>query len=76
MLGLTFADPADYDKVREDDRASIVGLKELAPGNDVTVVLTHADGSEDRLTCKHTMTAEQIEWYQAGSALAWIGRQG
>ncbi|MEE8105568.1 MAG: aconitate hydratase [Planctomycetota bacterium] len=76
VLGLTFADPADYDKVREDDRASIVGLKELGPGKDVTVVLTHADGSEDRLTCKHTMTAEQIEWYQAGSALAWIGRQG
>src|SRR5262245_23154341 len=49
ILPLTFADKSDYDKVREDDRVSIVGLKDLAPGKDVMAILHHADGSEDEL---------------------------
>ena len=69
MLPLTFADPADYDKVQEDDRIDILGLKELAPGRPLTVVLHHADGSEDRFPVNHTLTDEQIEWFKAGSAL-------
>ena len=69
MLPLTFADPADYDKVQEDDRIDILGLKELAPGRPLTVVLHHADGGEDRFPVNHTLTDEQIEWFKAGSAL-------
>jgi aconitate hydratase len=76
VLALTLQDAADYDKVREDDKVSVVGLKDLAPGRPVTVVLNHADGSKDELTCTHTLTKQQIEWFQAGSALAWIGQQG
>ena len=32
LLALTFQNPADYDRIREDDRLSLVGLKDLAPG--------------------------------------------
>ncbi len=69
MLPLTFADPADYDKIQEDDRITVEGVEALAPGKPVTVVLKHADGSEDRFAAKHTMNADQIKWFEAGSAL-------
>ncbi|HSN56132.1 MAG TPA: aconitate hydratase [Candidatus Sulfomarinibacteraceae bacterium] len=69
VLPLTFADPADYDKVRVDDRISILGLDELAPGKPVTAVVHHADGSDERITLKHSFNAEQVEWFKAGSAL-------
>jgi aconitate hydratase len=69
VLPLTFADPADYEKVAEDDRISVTGLAGLAPGREVTVVLHHADGSQDSVTTKHTLNQEQIAWFRAGSAL-------
>jgi aconitate hydratase len=69
LLPLTFADPADYEKVREDDRVSILGLAALAPGKDLTVVLHHAGGKRDEIRAKHTFNAEQIGWFKAGSAL-------
>ncbi|MGD1147332.1 MAG: aconitate hydratase [Thermoanaerobaculaceae bacterium] len=69
LLPLAFADPADYDKVREGDRVSIVGLAELAPGKAVNVVLHHADGTKDEIACAHTFNAEQVGWFRAGSAL-------
>ena len=69
LLPLTFADPADYDKVREADRVSIVGLAALAPGKPLKVVLHHADGSKDEIACTHTFNAEQVGWFRAGSAL-------
>lgn len=69
VLPLTFANPADYDKVQEDDRVSIVGLTELAPATQLTIVLHHADGTTDEFNVNHTMSAEQIEWFRAGSAL-------
>jgi aconitate hydratase A / 2-methylisocitrate dehydratase len=68
-LGLTFANPADYEKVRQDDTIDIPGLGEMAPGKDLTVVLHHADGTEDRFEVKHTYNRQQIEWVRAGSAL-------
>lgn len=72
VLPLTFVDPADYDKVQEDDRVDVLGLTELAPGQELTIVLKHADGSQDTFAVKHTLTAEQIEWFKAGSALNYI----
>ncbi len=69
VLPLTFAGPADYDKVKEDDRLSLTGLRELAPGKPVKGVLKHADGKSEELSLNHTLTAEQIEWFKAGSAL-------
>ena len=69
ILPLTFANPADYDRVQERDHLSIVGLSELAPAGELTVVLHHADGSEDRIQTRHTLNADQIAWFRAGSAL-------
>ncbi|MDH4170654.1 MAG: aconitate hydratase [Acidimicrobiia bacterium] len=75
ILALTFADPADYDKVREDDRVAVEGLADLAPDSEVTVVLTHADGSTDRIQTRHTFSHDQIGWFRAGSALNVIRQQ-
>ncbi len=69
VLGLTFADPADYDKVQEDDTVETVDLDQMAPGQPVTLKFTHADGSEDLVKAKHTYNENQIEWLRAGSAL-------
>ncbi len=69
MLPLTFADPADYEKIRVDDRVSIRGLAEMKPGGQLTVVLHHADGGEESFPVNHTLNAEQIQWFRAGSAL-------
>ncbi|RYF07341.1 MAG: aconitate hydratase, partial [Deltaproteobacteria bacterium] len=69
MLPLTFFDPADYDRVREDDRVSILGLKGLAPDRPLTIELRHQDGSKERFDVLHTFTDEQIGWFVAGSAL-------
>ncbi|MFQ5556378.1 MAG: aconitate hydratase, partial [Acidimicrobiales bacterium] len=76
VLALTFADPADYDKVLEDDRVAVIGLTDLAPEAPVTVVLTHADGSSDEILTNHTMSPDQIEWFRAGSALNIIRTRG
>lgn len=69
MLALTFADKGDYNKIREDDRISIRGLRSFAPGEPLTIVLHHADGSEESFPAHHTYNALQIEWFKAGSAL-------
>ena len=69
LLPLTFADPADYEKVRADDAVDVIGLDSLAPGSHLRVVLTHADGSTDEFAANHTMSDEHIEWFVAGSAL-------
>src|SRR6202008_1432228 len=66
MLAITFAAPADYDKVQEDDTIAIKGLTTFAPGKQLTVVLTHKDGTEDTFAVNHTYNAQQIEWFKAG----------
>ncbi len=75
VLPLTFQDPADYEKIRSDDRISIVGLAELAPGKPVKAIIHHADGSEDTIWLNHSLNEEQIEWFKAGSALNVLRRQ-
>ncbi len=69
MLPFTFANPADYDKVQETDWISILGLEGLAPKKQMTAVIHHVDGKEDRILLNHSMTADQIQWFKAGSAL-------
>jgi aconitate hydratase len=69
VLPLTFADAADYDAIREDDRVSVLGLTGLAPGQPVTIVARRADGSEHRFAARHSFSADQLEWFRAGSAL-------
>jgi aconitate hydratase len=69
LLPLRFVNPSDYDKVREDDTVDVAGLVSFAPGKNLKVILRHADGSEDSFEVSHTFNAEQIGWFQAGSAL-------
>lgn len=69
MLALTFANPADYDKIQEDDAIDINGLTSFAPGVPLSVVLHHADGTTDEFAVNHTYNQGQIEWFKAGAAL-------
>jgi len=75
MLGLTFANESDYDKIQEDDTFNFVDLNEFAPGKPLTLELVHADGSKDNISLNHTYNASQIEWFEAGSALNLIKQQ-
>jgi aconitate hydratase len=69
MLALTFVNPADYDKIQEDDSIDIIGLTSFAPSVPLTVVLNHKDGSKEEIKVNHSYNAQQIEWFKAGSAL-------
>lgn len=69
LLGLTFVNPDDYEKIRQDDTIDIEGFESMAPGKNLTVVLHHADGTEDRFEVAHTYNEAQIAWVRAGSAL-------
>ena len=69
MLGITFANPADYDKIQEDDLIDINGLTSFTPGVQLTLVLNHADGSKDEIKVNHSYNTQQIEWFKAGGAL-------
>ena len=74
VLPLTFVEPADYEKFREDDKVSITGLDSLTPGKNISVKIKHSDGTEKDLETKHTMSEPQIEWFRAGSALNKIAK--
>ena len=69
VLALTFANPDDYERIQSHDTIDIIGIADLAPGNPVTVLAHHADGSTDAITTTHTMSDEHIAWFRAGSAL-------
>ncbi|MFN9150193.1 MAG: aconitate hydratase, partial [Bacteroidota bacterium] len=68
MLPLTFVNAGDYDKIREGDRLSI-DIDTLAVGHEVTLGITHDDGSSETIQLKHTMNEQQLGWFRAGSAL-------
>jgi len=75
MLGITFADKEDYNKIQEDDTIDILGLTDFAPGKPLTVVLHHKDGSEESFQANHTYNQQQIDWFRAGSCLNVIRRE-
>jgi aconitate hydratase len=68
ILPLTFADAKDYDKIEMNDRLSVVDLANLAPGKPVAVIIHKATG-DVKIQANHSMTAQQITWFKAGSAL-------
>jgi len=74
MLPLTFVNPADYDKIKEDDKLSIIGITELAPEKQLKLVIKHKDGSTDEAMLNQTFNKAQIEWFKAGSALNLIAK--
>jgi aconitate hydratase len=75
VLPLTFADAADYDRVRETDRMTLANLRDLAPGMALTAILHHEDDCTERVELRHTLNQEQIAWFWAGSALNLLRRQ-
>ena len=75
VLALTFIDPSSFDEIGEDDRISIVGLDRLAPDEPVTCVVQRPDGSTVEFATSHTLSLDQIEWFEAGSALNLIRAQ-
>jgi len=74
MLGLTFANEADYNKIQEDDTIDIIDLESFAPNKQLTLVLHHVDGSKDTIKVNHTYNEGQIGWFKAGSALNLIAK--
>lgn len=72
MLALTFINKEDYDKVREEDKISILGLNEFQPGKNLQVKLSHKDGTTETIEVSHTYNQLQIEWFKAGSALNYM----
>ena len=75
MLGLTFANEADYDKIKEDDTFNFVDLAKFSAGKPLTLELVHSDGSKENIMLNHTYNEPQIDWFRAGSALNLIKQQ-
>ncbi|MEO9309115.1 MAG: aconitate hydratase [Nitrososphaera sp.] len=69
ILALTFSNPADYDKIKESDRLSLLELGKLEQGKPVRCVITHEDGSKEEISLSHSYNSAQIEWFRKGSAL-------
>jgi aconitate hydratase len=69
MLGLTFANEADYDKILENDTFNFIDLESFAPGKPLSLEIVHANGSKEIILLNHTYNDSQIEWFKAGSAL-------
>ncbi|MDR3628875.1 MAG: aconitate hydratase [Desulfocapsaceae bacterium] len=69
ILPLTFTDAGDYEAVRDGDRIDLLGVSELAPGSSIRAVFIHLDGTRTEAVLQHSLNAEQIEWFKAGSAL-------
>ena len=74
MLGLTFANEADYDKIQEADTFDFIDLVSFAPDKQLTILVNHADGTKDTIMANHTYNAGQIDWFKAGSALNLLKR--
>lgn len=75
MLGLTFDNESDYDRILADDTYNFTDLADFAPGKQLTLEVVHADGSVDNIKLNHTYNAQQIHWFKAGSALNLIKTQ-
>jgi aconitate hydratase len=74
LLALTFQNPDDYEKIREDDIIDIMGLDNFEPGKPLKIILHHADGTDETILANHSYNHTQIEWYKAGGALNVIRR--
>lgn len=75
MLGLTFANEADYDLIQEDDTFNFIDITDFAENRPLTIEIVHADGSKDTIKANHTYNDAQIKWYHEGSALNLIKKQ-
>lgn len=69
MFALTFVNPEDYEKIRQDDFITIEDIQHMAPGKNMTVRLIHIDGESETFEVAQTYNQQQIDWLKAGSAL-------
>ena len=69
ILALTFANPEDYDQIEQTDTVDVIGLSQLAPEKPVEIVLNKKEGKSVKIQANHSMTSQQIGWFNAGSAL-------
>jgi aconitate hydratase len=76
LLGLTFANESDYDKIQENDIINFVDLVDFAPAKQLTLEFVHDDGTKDIIMANHTYNQGQIGWFKAGSALNLIAAAG
>ena len=75
MLGITFDNKDDYDKILEDDTFDFIDLEDFAPDRQLTIRINHVDGTSENIKVNHTYNENQIEWFKAGSALNKIRQQ-
>ena len=75
MLGITFDNEKDYDRIQEDDTFNFVDLKDFTPGKQLTIELVHQNGSKETILANHSYNDQQIEWFKEGSALNLIKKQ-
>ena len=75
VLTLIFDNPESWNLLKSEDRISITGIEDLAPGSKLTVRTEHSDGSSDDFTCSHSMNILQIAWFNAGSAMNYLRNQ-
>ena len=74
-MALTFANPADYDKVQEEDMISVENISDFSEGTAFNVRLHHKDGTSSQIKANHTYNKEQIAWFHAGAALNLIAQK-
>ena len=75
LLPFTFANKDDYEKIQQKDSVTLENLDKLAPGKPVDMIVTHEDGSSDKIKLDHTLNEDQIKWFYAGSALNHVGAE-
>ncbi|MDP3353250.1 MAG: aconitate hydratase, partial [Flavobacteriaceae bacterium] len=75
MLGLTFSNEVDYNKILENDTFNFIDLVDFTPGKQLTIEIVHEDGSKEIIKANHSYNEGQIEWFKAGSALNLIKKQ-
>ena len=69
ILALTFENSNDYEKIKEDDKISILNLANFIPDKPFECELQHSNGNFEKIILKHSYNLSQIEWFTAGSAL-------
>jgi aconitate hydratase len=75
ILALIFTKKYDYDKIQEDDRFDVLGLKTFSSDKPLIIRIHHVDGSTDDIEVNHSYNESQIEWFKAGSALNLIRKE-
>jgi len=77
LVGLTTTSPdkVDYEKIQQKDSVTLENLDKLEPGKSVDMIVTHEDGSSDKIKLDHTLNEDHIKWFYAGSALNHVGAE-